>query len=525
MNSLKRCWQRRWFRRFTWTAVTIVTLWLLLCAWVNWSGARKWRDVQAILKTEGETIDFRATMREPIPEAENFCAIPLLKDLALVVDGDQNKGAPAEKRKRLDAAKLPLGNKGAGPRPKFGSAAHGSHLDLKAWAEWLRKEGTLPMPADSGDAAHDVLAALSKHDGVFQELAAGLNRPKAQWTPEWKTRELPPNLFSIALPSHSVARAVNQTLTLRAIAALRAGESTKAHETALILARLSEASLNDPFLIGLLVGASTTGGLCGVTWELCAEHAGTAQDFARLESALAQLDFRRATLHAFRSELAAGLDTMQYFKGARDHGYQILFGISEGLGGDSGGMLADLAFRAIPAGLFDANSAVLAECEFRYFIKPLRDQGWGGAFQASKDVENEIMGMKAKIWTHPSWIMTVMIFPVTTSIIHRAAYGQTFVNQAIIACALERHRIENGNYPASLDAVKLEDGKPLPLDAMIGKPMGYRKTADGKYALWSVGRDGKDDGGKRVLNERKPENTYFDSAEYVGDWVWDFPAK
>ena len=66
MNLLKRCWQKRWIRRLTWTAVTLVTLYALLCAWVNWSGARQWRTTQAMLKAEGETLDFRATMNEPV---------------------------------------------------------------------------------------------------------------------------------------------------------------------------------------------------------------------------------------------------------------------------------------------------------------------------------------------------------------------------------------------------------------------------------------------------------------------------
>ncbi|MEO6742608.1 MAG: hypothetical protein ABIP20_20380, partial [Chthoniobacteraceae bacterium] len=480
--------------------------------------------VQAMLKAEGETIDFRATMRDPVPEAENFCAIPLLKDLALVVDGDENKGAPAEKRKRFAAVKLPSGNNGAGRRPRIASAVLGSHLDVKAWAEWLRKEGTLTMPADSGDAARDVLGALSEHDGVFQELTAGLSRPKAQWTPEWKTREFPENLFSIALPNYDSVRGVGQTLALRAIAATRAGEPAKAHESALILTRLSETSMNDPFLIGLLVGAADTQVLCGVTWELCAAHLGTAEDFARLESALAQRDFHRALLQAFRSEMAAAVNTLQNLKVARGSAIE-LFTMMNSETGNNGGLLASLATRAVPSGFLDASTAVLADREFHHMIKPLRDKGWAAAFQAAKDFEREIVSMKPKAWMHPSWIMTAMIAPAINRITYGAAYAQTLIDQAVIACALERHRIERGIYPDSLDAVKLADGKSLPLDAMNGKAMGYRRTADGRYVIWSVGFDGKDDGGKRVLDEKKPEDTKFHDAKYVGDWVWDFPAK
>lgn len=128
-------------------------------------------------------------------------------------------------------------------------------------------------------------------------------------------------------------------------------------------------------------------------------------------------------------------------------------------------------------------------------------------------------------WSHPSYIIPLLLVPAYSIFINKSIFTQALVNQSIIACALERWRIEKGSYPDSLDAVRLADGKPLPLDPIHEKPMGYRKTADGRYALWSVGFDGKDDGGKRTLNEKKPENTQFQKADYVGDWVWDFPAE
>ena len=147
MNFIQRLLQIRWFRRFALTSISLVTLYSLLYAWLNSSGSREWHATQAMLKAEGETIDFRAAVHDRIPEAENFCAIPLLKDLALVVDNDVNKGVPAEKRKRLEALKLPNESKGT-PRPKFSNVALGTHADLKPWAEWLRKDGSFPMPAD-----------------------------------------------------------------------------------------------------------------------------------------------------------------------------------------------------------------------------------------------------------------------------------------------------------------------------------------------------------------------------------------
>src|SRR5207244_3325378 len=144
----------------------------------------------------------------------------------------------------------------------------GTATDLPAWAAWLRKEGSLPVPPDSGDAAREVRAALSKHDALVAELAAGLDRAEAQWTPEWKTRELPDTLFEIMLPHYQAAQELVAMLALRATAAARTGDSAKAHESLLIALRLARASLNDPMLISTLVACTQTAQVCGAVWEL-----------------------------------------------------------------------------------------------------------------------------------------------------------------------------------------------------------------------------------------------------------------
>jgi hypothetical protein len=315
---------------------------------------------------------------------------------------------------------------------------------------------------------------------------------------------------------------VNRILALRATAAARAGDAAKAHESALISARINLACLNDPFIIRLMLGAIGMKELCGVTWEICDAHAGTVEDFARLESALAALDFHGAALHAIRGEMAAMVDTMQGLKSRPSETAEV-FGLSKGLGGTrSHG--ADLLMRAIPSGFFDANSAVIAEIEYRHMIKPLKKPGWQKAREAGRLQQNEMDAKNQRRWMYPSYILASAAVPAAKHVINECVDTNARVNQAIIACALERHRIANGSYPDSLDAVRLADGKPLPPDPMDGKPMRYRKTADGRYALWSVGFDGKDDGGKRTVDEKKPENTRFNDEKYAGDWVWDFPV-
>ena len=516
MTLLKNCWQRRWIRGLAWTGVSIATAYGLVCAGYNWNAARRLNAVLAMIKAEGETLDFRAICREPVPESENFCAIPLLKDLALV--GDQ--GAPAENRRRLDA--LPSSG------PRMSNAGLGKAADLAAWADRLREPGV--KPADSVDAAREVLTALAKHDPIVEELASGLDRPHSRWTPEWKTRALPELPTGLALPHYESARHIFSFLPLRSVAAARAGDASKAHQAALIGSRLLEAFGDEPLLVGSLVRSVAAVPLCGAIWELCHTHAGTPEDFEKLEAALVRIDHRGSAVRAVRGELALAYNVAQYLAGKQSSGERLLWftNITGGIASNGVSIGDRLFVNAMPSGLLDANVAVILESELNYLVKPVRDEGLLGALRASKDWNTRMAAFMSGVPArHPSFLLTraMMSAAFMESLHCRGLYSQALTTQAIVGCALERHRIEKGGYPETLDSLKLADGRPLPPDAMTGRPMGYRQEPDGRYTLWSVGLDGKDDGGRRNLDPENPEKTRFNRANYLGDWVWDFPAK
>jgi hypothetical protein len=50
---------------------------------------------------------------------------------------------------------------------------------------------------------------------------------------------------------------------------------------------------------------------------------------------------------------------------------------------------------------------------------------------------------------------------------------------------------------------------------MSGQPFHYRRTEDGRFELWSVGPDGKDDGGIYRTRNRKNNSISEDR-----DWPW-----
>ena len=116
-----------------------------------------------------------------------------------------------------------------------------------------------------------------------------------------------------------------------------------------------------------------------------------------------------------------------------------------------------------------------------------------------------------------------LLLPAYDKAMLRACQAQTFTQLAIAACALERQRLARGSYPESLAALAPEFG-PLPPDPMSGQTFRYERTADGRFRLWSVGWNGKDDGGTVALTgtpASKNRNINFEQ----GDWVWPVPVK
>jgi hypothetical protein len=131
-----------------------------------------------------------------------------------------------------------------------------------------------------------------------------------------------------------------------------------------------------------------------------------------------------------------------------------------------------------------------------------------------QEVDLKLDNGLAKIIHHR--IMAAMLLPGLENFITKAAEAQTIANQAAVACALERYRLANGQFPETLDALSPRFISQLPHDVITGEPYKYRRTADGQFVLYSVGWNEKDDGGV-------PGNKLFDDNE--GDWVWQYASQ
>ena len=96
-------------------------------------------------------------------------------------------------------------------------------------------------------------------------------------------------------------------------------------------------------------------------------------------------------------------------------------------------------------------------------------------------------------------------------------YAHTRTQQTRLACTLERFRRAKGDFPETLDALVPGFIDVIPKDVFDGKPLRYRRNADGGYDLWSIGSDRKDDGGHIDPNQKSPEAQ--------DDWIWHMPGQ
>jgi hypothetical protein len=101
---------------------------------------------------------------------------------------------------------------------------------------------------------------------------------------------------------------------------------------------------------------------------------------------------------------------------------------------------------------------------------------------------------------------------------------ETARRMTVAAIALKRYQLKNGNYPPDLNSLVPEFLSVVPLDAVDGKPLRYKLNPDGTFLLYSVGKNGVDDGGNPSLEKGVESSSYYWQNPHALDWVWPQPA-
>jgi hypothetical protein len=172
-----------------------------------------------------------------------------------------------------------------------------------------------------------------------------------------------------------------------------------------------------------------------------------------------------------------------------------------------------------PAGWWDDNKIRMANFLFEKLrtVDPKSRQIFP---QVDLDLRHHFQQISSGWLANAPWnFWFTMMSPPLDAETQKFAVTQVRIDEARIACGLERYRLVHHVYPASLESLVPEFIDELPHDMMNGNPYHYRLNNNGTFLLYSVGWNQTDDDGKVVFKKDAPKEIDYEQ----GDWVWPTP--
>ena len=518
------CWHH--WRRALFLLACVATAIALFYAEENWRGSHAWNQFQRQLEAHGVPVDFASVVPPPVPADQNFALTPLVaSSYAFMIDPNGHEIRPhlTNVVNRLsmhywldgdhwDPAKLP-------------GWMNGNRTDLMALQQYYRtlatKTNNLHLASPTQPPAVDILQALSRFDADIKQLRQDSQLPASRFPLEYDKE----NPAMIMLPHLAALKCAAQTLSLRATAELATGGVDQALADIKLSLRLIESVHSEPFLITHLVRIAMLQITLQPVWESLADHRWNGTQLAELDAELGKLDFLTDYQTAMRSDGVFVDRNMDYVRRYPDQYFNLCDGWSFGPKMvDPKSDLAMSIFSAghlVPHGWYEQN-------KLRY-ARDLAD-----FYQPAVDVTNRLF-MPALIrqgdahltnecqHLSPCNILECLFlqWPMAFDTGMKFAHGQSCLDLARVAIALEHYRLDQGHFPDSLTALAPQYLNPLPHDIIGGQPLHYRLTPEGQFVLYSIGWNERDDGGVslRVTGDLPESN--LDQ----GDWVWRFPQN
>ena len=470
-------------RRMVWAVAISASLLVLIHQYENWNAARELASARAAVLARIGTEQLMDILPEVVPEEKNFFAVPIIKNWRKSdpkVAGVFEYVFPAEKL-------LPIGFLSPVVQRDTGNL----HLDLAGWVQQRTATG---HPLSAGQSPASALESeLAGQSEIILQLIAGLNRPESQIIPCRRASllEANGNPNEARLPLVTGGMRLQNNLAVHFLAAAAAGDAAKTRGIAGVMLKLAEGCANDPNLVPHLLGIALYQQALGALNEALNCETLTDSDFNEIQRWLAKTNDVQATERTSFETLLASATVFDRFKTQVQN--RAAFGPDFDARCFMGTLIA-------PIGWLDYNRAFASKMM-------LLMSGMGGAetWRSGDTGRIEVASlMQQKSGrANPRQLLGHIAIPGISGMWVNAAQNLVKRRCAILTCALHRHRLLHGGFPArltELDAALVPG--PLPDPARAEAPLNYRRTEKG-FLLWSVGMDRMDDDG---------------DAEK--DWIW-----
>jgi hypothetical protein len=458
----------------------LLTLWAAFCLEERRRGQRKWHAYREVALAHGAKLDLKDVLPPDVPDAENFAAIPMIRELFAA------REAGNEPPKWFVPLKLQE------TRPP-GWASPTAPVDLVRWRDNFVKHGVLAVASD--DVPGDVLKAIALVEPERTALHEAGRRSSARFPVRWELG------FSAMVPHLEPLRAAALVEQLAMSAHLAKGDSAAAYACFRHGLRFYEALRNEPMLITGLYRIALLGALEDGVREGLRTGKWAEAELRRLDADFAALRLIEDWRTAVEGERAILNTTVESLKMKSDSELASLLGE---VAPNSGMGNTGLTLSFYPRGWIDLSMWKLNT----YFDATLAriDHVNAGGPPPNDDPGDMLKVIKGKgVIASLPYVLALLAGPAIIAV--EARYLEAFarISQTRTALALESHRLAHGTFPEKLDAL----GE-VPRDPMDQKPMRYRRTESG-YELWSVALNRTDDGAKTLEDK---------SAKEQPDWVF-----
>ena len=501
----------------------LMTLVAAFYAVENWRGRTAWNNFRREWQARGVEFELDKIVPPPVPETENMYEAEPWNGFRFIKS--EGGGITYENTNVQNEVWLDYTGPNHREAPEGTDVFLARQVNLTAWQNFYRGTNNqfaspdggftnyFPIAAAPQTPAKDVLLALSKFDDRLNQIRTAAQRPKARF---WVNFE---DGIGALIPHLAKFKSIATYLRMRSTALLADGQTDAAFNDLMLAFRLDEALQDEPILISHLVRIAVLQVNLSTLWEGLASHRWTDAQLAAFEAELAGIDVLAEYQNGMNGERYFSMWCVDFLYRTGD-----LNSISEpaepgnnSLGDQFEAASGKATFHLIPRGWFDQNKVSLGKMHVDY-IRPMVDVEKQLVPPANLRRTSAAMNSYRP---SPYNLFAGQLLPALERTAKKSANAQTYLNLARIACALERYRLANGNYPETLDVLSPKFISKLPHDIINGQPLKYRRNADGSFVLYSVGWNETDDGGTVGMKSGKTPSVDQDK----GDWVWQLPKQ
>jgi ABC-type transport system involved in cytochrome c biogenesis permease component len=478
---------RRWLprprtvMRFSLRALGAATAIALLVfgfyAYQNWRGQRAWVAFQNELKQKGESLDAAKTLPAGIPDGENFArSAPFQSVLS-----DRKSGVTKllDKTKSFDFA--PYGNQQGGME-----WAQQEFAPLDDRVLWFESKSNKAAGTNFTDYAVVILRGLKPHERTLHALAAAARMPHFQIAAN------PPSSIVLSpnrLPIEALER-LHFLLQVRACASLAVGRTNDASEDLNCMLRLTQLARELPDAESSLRAQTLAVRSLQPLWEGLVRHQWNNEQLVSFQTQLTGFNFLTDHTNAIRRVVLAHIAVWREVAATNTYARSLPIARGAFIEREEWRFQPRAWWFDLCAQLYRAGETAIQRVDFAANRISL-DYDW-------ESLNGLPLGSETmQLLQQGSW------FGANPSSV---AFAQTAVNQAVIACALERFHLANGRFPESLDELIPRFLDHVPFDLIRGRPVIYQPADDGRYILRAVGPNGNDD--------RKSKSS--------DDWLWSY---